>query len=153
VSEQFYQAHLRLYKTQAEEVESWRLAHDEAMACSDIEDAIGLGLSILDNLRRRGGSGAERGNLSWEEASDQARAYRVWLDTTRHLLEGARRLEQAGFVVQRADELRRACGEVSLLPLDTDRIRRSLESLEGGEGVPTSEAIDGLRNRLRPGGA
>jgi len=153
VPEEFYQAQLRLYKAQAED-ESWKIAHQEAMACCDIEDAIGLGLSILENLRRRSGKYAQCETLSWPEASDQARVYRMWLDATRRLLEGpVRELEQMGFVVQAADELRRACREISLLPLDTDRVRRSLESLETGEGVPMKQAIDGLRNRLRPGGA
>lgn len=152
--EQFYQAQLRLYKTQAEGGESWKIAHQEAMACCDIEDAIGLGLSILENLRRRSSKSCECGKLSWPETSDQARVYSLWLDATRRLLDGAvRDLEQMGFVVERADALRQACREVSLLPLDTDRVRRSLESLENGEGVPMEQAIDELRNRLRRRGA
>jgi hypothetical protein len=148
--EQFYEAHFRLYKTQAEESESWAAAHDEAMACCDLEDAIGLGLTVLENLRRRSARCGEAQGPLWNTASELARVYSSWLDVSRHLLDGAvRRLEGRGFKVERADELRQACRDVALLPLDTDRIRRSLDSLASGKGIPMKQALDGLRNRLR----
>jgi hypothetical protein len=154
LAEKSYEAHLRLYETQAEGLESWKIAHDEAMASCDIEDTIGLGLTVLENLRRRSTRCAQLQEPSWTSASELARAYSSWLEVTRRLLAGpVRELETRGLDVERAEDLRQACRDVSLLPLDTDRIRLSLESLESGQSIPMKQALDGLRNRLRPGSA
>jgi hypothetical protein len=56
-----------------------------------------------------------------------------------------RALEKRGFVVEDAATFCEKLREVSLLPLDVAKVRRSIESLDRGDGIPLKQALDELR--------
>jgi hypothetical protein len=145
---------LELYGQQSEQLETWKAAHTEAMLCRDVEDAACLGLAVLANLRRRTENWKQivedrPTSFSWQQWDELAAGYREWCRATALLIEGIEVCEKHGYRIEGHDTLRQAFHETSLMPLDTDRVRRSIESLETGRGTPAEQAMDGLRDRLR----
>ena len=143
-----------LYDTQSHQVEAWRAAHDEAMRCREIEDALQLGLMVLANIRRHNEqwAGDVKSSLiafSWNDAERFAGLYRWWRQKSESLLKGLKACEAAGFAVSGAVPFLLACRDVDLMSLDTDRVRASIESLDLGQGIKLQQAMDGLRNSLQ----
>ncbi len=151
---QFLDEQRELYDTQSNQVESWQQAHDEAMQCREMEDAIQLGLMVLANIRRHNERWAKdiegsRTVFSWDDAEGFARLFRWWRERSESLLKGIKRSEANGFAVEGSADFRQACREVDLMSLDTDRVRSSIESLQNGSGTNVKQAMNGLRNHLR----
>jgi hypothetical protein len=148
----------RLYNEISQEAETWKVRHDEAMLCRDIEDAIGIGLSILESIRRRGEHWAREiedggAQFSWDQSRELAEQYRWWLEPSTVLLEAIDACERENYQIQNARRFRDAYQDVSLMSLDVDRDRQSLASLATGSGIPAKEAMDALRRGVRPGSA
>jgi len=144
-----------LYQEISEHAETWRGRHHEAMFCRDIEDAIELGLAILQNIRRRSESWArevEHGTVqfSWEESRAVAERYQWWLARSAALLQAVEALERENYQIEGADRFRKEYRDVSLMSLDVDLDRQSLASLAAGGGIPAKEAMDALRRGVRP---
>jgi hypothetical protein len=132
-----------------ERPEPWKPAHDVAMGCRDLEEAVqtGLGLYVLiDAANRRVADAARAGvmEFDWETAEHFAAAYRWWLDGARPLIEAVKEYECNGFEVERAAEFRETFRAVSLLPLETESIRRNVEALESGKGITLGQALNEL---------
>jgi hypothetical protein len=143
----FLEKQLGLYRDQAE---TWREAHAEAMCCRDIEDAVRYGLFLSDSILRQNSQWSEdiedaAAEFSWEVAEKFANAYRSWLAQSETLLAAIRVFEARGFHVEGVEPLRERYREVSLLPLDLDRVQGTIGSLERGEGVPLEQAMNELR--------
>ena len=152
------QDQLALYQRLSEGAEGWEADHSDAMRCRDIEEAISIGLAILANIRRRSSrwtSDVERGQISfsWEEAGALDDLHRWWLERSAPLLAAIDSCESKRYKVDGADDFRRANLDVSLMSLDTNRNRQSLESLQTGPGIPSKQAMDELRNSLRARGS
>ncbi len=152
------QDQLELYQRLSEGVEAWKADHVTAIFCRDIEEAISIGLAILNNIRRRGSQWAndvERGetSFSWDEARQLDDLYRWWLERSTRLLAAIDSCESKRYKVDGADDFRRANLDLSLMSLDTNRNRQSLESLQTGHGMPSKQAMDELRNSLRARGS
>ena len=148
---QFLDEQRELYNAQAQQVDTWQQAHDEAMQCREIEDAIQLGLMILANIRRHNDRWAKDlesspGAFSWEDAESFARLFRWWREKSESLLGGIKSREASGFAVDGAAHFRQACREVDLMSLDVDQVRASIESLQSGSGMSLTQAMNGLRN-------
>ena len=143
---EFLERQLGLYRDQ---VEGWQPEHVEAMRCRDIEDAIRCGLFVLEMIQRQNQRWAEdiERNLmpfTWETADQFAKTYQWWEAESTNLLKAIQAFESRGFGVDGAAMLREKVCEVSLLPLDIAQVRRSIESLERGKGVPLKQAMDEL---------
>jgi hypothetical protein len=143
----FLEKQLGLYRDQAE---TWPASHVEAMRCRDIEDAIRYGLFLLEAIQRHNAAWSDdiqRGatDFSWEVARQFARSYRWWHELSTTLLAAIGEFESQGFQVEGAGAFREKYRDVSLLPLDIEQTRKSIESLEQGEGVPLRQGIDELR--------
>ena len=147
-----------MYQEISEQAETWKADHREAMHCRDIEEAIEIGLAILNNIRRRGEHWArevEEGRVlfSWDGSQEVAELYRWWQSRSANLLQAIEACEREHYQVEGADRFRDALRDVSLMSLDVDRDRQSLASLATGSGIPAKEAMDALRRGVRPGGA
>ena len=152
------QQQLDLYQKQSAQADAWKGAHQEAMACRDIEDAITFGLGILYSIQRRNGqwasevrSGAVQ--FSWEIAQHFADLYQSWLGFSRHLLQAIDACEQGNYEIDGTNTFRSRVREVALMNFDLDRIRRSISALQQGKGAPFRQVVHELRNRLGGGSA
>ena len=140
---------LGLYKKQCEELESWQADHLEAMRCQSLEDAISFGLSLLKNIQRHNTAWAadiESGltEFSWEDAKQFAAWYGWWLDRSKLLLTAVTDYEKRGYNVEGANLFREQFTDISLLPLDIENTKKSIESLAAGRGIPLKQAVDEL---------
>jgi len=154
----FLDKQFALYDEQAQSLESWQVDHKAAMLCREVEDTIGLGLTILAGIRRHNKEWTREvertpATFLWEDAEFFAGRYRWWHEKTAILLRVIEFCESdCGFVVDGASDLRQEHNEVSLMSLDTERVRESILSLEEGRGIPPKQAMNELRNRLRQAG-
>jgi hypothetical protein len=145
----FLSAQFDLYVTQTQAAESIA-ARPQAMDYRDVEDAISLGLAILASLRRYSESwavevAAGREAFSWETSRRFSDQYRWWKDHTTALLKAVDSCKAQGSAVAGEAEIRSAFKDVSLMALDTERVR---ESFEDGGDLSHPEAMDELRRRL-----
>ena len=143
------ESQLGLYKKQCEELEAWQADHLEAMRCRSLEDAISFGLSLLKNIQRHNAAWAadiESGlsEFSWEDAKQFAAWYGGWLEESKHLIRAMKEYEKRGYGVEGANLFREQFTDISLLPLDIDNTKKSIESLAAGRGIPLKKAIDEL---------
>ncbi|HEX7448743.1 MAG TPA: hypothetical protein VF306_14420 [Pirellulales bacterium] len=127
--------------------------HAEAVTCRALEQVIDFGLALLGRIEKendRWAAEIEAGRVefTWDASEAFAQRYRQWREMSDRLLRAIRKCEDSGCSAERAQELKDACRRVSLMALDTQRTRRSIESLEAGRGVPHAEAIDELRTRM-----
>jgi hypothetical protein len=142
---------LQFFDDQSKVLESWQSAHTEAMYCRYIEDQISLGLSIFANISRHQQRWSEEVQrqaeiFSWEIAEEYASCYRWWKKKSEELLKAIVDGENRGFQVGGAQEFREKLREVSLMSLDIQRIKQSMESLEAGHGVAFDQAMYALRH-------
>lgn len=152
VAEPFLNAQIDLYAAQSEAAESG-FAKAQAVGCEDVENAIALGLATFASLRRHSQSWAAdaaigKVNFSWDVSRRFTEQYRRWKDRTAVLLKVIDRCKLQRHDLAGERELRNAFKDVSLMPLDTDRMRAAYESLQEGEGISHSEAMNELRRRL-----
>ena len=77
--------------------------------------------------------------FTWETVRQFADAYQWWLAESTTLLAAVQAFEARGFGVDGAGRFREKIREVSLLPLDIEKVRRSIESLDRGEGIPLKQ--------------
>lgn len=133
---------------------SWKTADEQAMLCWNVQDALSLGLTVLENIRRRHRLWMEKvdaGTFTFnpEDARGLASQFQQWLKAGRAVIGLLEECEKGGYVVERAGEFREACREVALMSTDIDRVQASVASLDEGRGIPETQALDELRNRLR----
>lgn len=148
----FLNAQIDLYAAQSEAAES-RLAKAPAADCQDVEDAIALGLATFAGLRRHSQSWAAdaasgKVDFSWEVSRGFTNQYRRWKDRTAALLKVIDRCKLQQRDISGERELRNAFKDICLMPLDAQGMRAAYESLQAGEGIPHSEAMNELRRRL-----
>ena len=103
-------------------------------------DAIQLGLMILTNIRRHNERWAKdiessRIAFTWDDAESFAKLFRWWRERSELLLRALKVCEANGFAVDGSADFRKACLDVDLMSLDTDRVRASVESLDQGPGT------------------
>ncbi len=129
------QSQFDLCKALSSGAEAWMVEHDEAMSCRNVEEAIPIWLAILSNIHRRSSKWAreiENGKspFSWDEAKAFDETYKSWLDVANRILREIENCEKKSYLVDSADRFREATKDVSLMCLDTERNRASLESIQ-----------------------
>lgn len=149
----FLQEQLDLYGEQSGEIEPWLAPQAEAMTCLALDQLIDFGLALLGRIEKendRWAADIEAGKLefTWDASEAFAQRYRQWREMSDRILRSMKKCEHSDCSIERAQELKDACRKISLMALDTQRTRRSLESLEAGRGVSHAEAIDELRARM-----
>jgi hypothetical protein len=152
------QSQINLFKALACGSESWKADHDDAMGCRDVEEAITIWLAFLSNIRRRKSAWTikvEKGArpYSWDDAKRFDDAFKAWLAMAEDILLEIERWERKSYRVESVKEFREAIQDVSLMCLDTEHNRISVESIQSGNATSSKEAMDALRNNLRPRGS
>lgn len=125
------------------------------------KESISLGVFVYDRLnnlrtefcemRKQMGPSKE---VEAEKMADEiSEAYRNWLEASQEFVDRLIRIQKldphfvdslVGF-----DDLKSAFKDVSLMSLDTERVKRSIASLHAGQGVTFEHAMEELRNNLR----
>ena len=143
-----------LYRDQSGAFEGWQSRHDEVQLCWKVEDAIRLGLTVLEGLERRNarwiGDVRDTPDFNWSEAEQIASRFRWWRDVSDVILKVIEFCESMHYSVDGAAELRAKFDQVSEMSLDTERVR---EALQASQTLTHSEALDALRARIQKRGA
>lgn len=152
LAEPFLNEQIDLYGTQSAAAES-RFVNGGAADFGDIEDAIALGLATFASLRRHSEAWADaidagKASFCWDVSRQFSDQYRNWKEQTATLLKAINRCETTRSDLAGERELRDAFKDVSLMGLNADEMRAAYESLQAGEGIPHSEAMDELRRRV-----
>lgn len=107
------------------ETESWKLDHDEAMTCRDLEEAISLGIYTFklvlkadQSHRRAAFEGKMKFNEAWERKAFEL--LRVWVNNTESFMKTLELFEQKGFDVGRSNELRLLLSQANAILIPDD---------------------------------
>ena len=148
---------LGLYERQYGELEEWQMGSPQADSCLRVEDAIRLGLAVLDGIEQRNrqwieGVRSKQAEFRWHIGESIARRFAWWLSLSEHLLRVIEQYEAQGLRVQSAAEFRERFNTVAGMRLDTKRVRE-LQEARGTEPTRShQEAMHVLRTRLRKTG-
>lgn len=110
----------------SEQAERWKLDHDEAMACRDLEQLLVMGLMLAFSIDMidtnwRTAMLADQVEYDLAEEEEIRGRYRAWLAPAADILGRIEAMEAKGFAVKWADEFRRAHREaVSLTVPDAE---------------------------------
>jgi phage-related protein len=117
------------------------------------QDTIELGLFIYHRLQAHSRSWVteiEQGvaEFSWQDSQTFSDAFASWLESSKAILAVIQKQAYVDKLLS-LDEFRSAVRDVSLMSLDTQRVKESIESLESHKGRSFEQGIEELRNRLR----
>lgn len=131
---------------------AWRLDHQRAMACRDLEDWLDFGLALLDTIRRIDRRHRERvsaGRVAFRraDAEDVSRLYEIWYAPCDHLLGMIDVFEGEGYRVENAGRFRDACRASHIPGLEPETLQAAAEQFEQGGGRPVREVMDEIRRR------
>jgi hypothetical protein len=98
------------------EAEPWKVHHDRAMACRDIEEAMGWGVRLFQGLSEQEAilqarAIASRGDEPSPDMSEFEQVFRQWIEISEMILSVATRLSEEGYAVDGLDEFRRVAEE------------------------------------------
>lgn len=128
-------------------------ASDLRALAREIEEMVALlnfQLTRIDRNRELWSKAVADGviEFQWEMSRDLSRLYSSWLENAEATAGMARKEIFAG-QLQCGEEFWENLRRVQLMSLDTDRTKRSIESLQNGTGVPFERAMESLRSNLR----
>lgn len=137
--------------------EPWRADHELAMLSCDMEDAVALGLTLLERLRNRLAiaHGSDNGPPTVIPSPDREvwqQLFDFWREESARILANCARLVAAGYRVKDIDRLQGCYDEVCLLGGDLDRLAASLAALARNDVHPLSEAAREFRSRRNSAG-
>lgn len=149
----FLKGQLDLYGEQSGELVPCVVPHAEAMACRAVEHVVDFGLGLLARIQKeneRWAADVEAGSVefSWDASEVFAQRYRQWKEMSARILRAIKTCEESHHSFEQVQAFREAYRKVSLMALDTERTRSSIESLQAGRGVRHAEAIHELRSRM-----
>ena len=119
----------------------------------ELEDRIAFALFLVSRIDRACGPASEDesfdpAKIDWDRVKALNELYTGWLEAVEPTVSKLKALEQEYGKLEGADELRVRYRDVKLMPRDTDRVRRSIESLVQGQGIPFDRAMEELRTNL-----
>ncbi len=137
--------------------EPWRADHELAMLSYDMEDAVALGLTLLQRMQSRLAIAHPSGDgppalIGSPDRDEWLRLFDNWRDESARILAICERLGAAGYPVKDLDRLRAHFDEVRLLGSDLDRLAASLAAISRNDVQPLSEAAREFRRRRHAAG-
>ncbi len=149
IDRQLLRDQIELY---AEQSESWKPDHDEAMACRNLEDLIRLGRAVfrgVQNIDEDWSAMIRSGAtpLLAKDAEEVADWYRRWYAPCAKVLGDIARFEGLGYTVEGADEFRDCCCQAELKNFDVQTVFSAVEQLNQGRARSLAEAMNELRSR------
>jgi hypothetical protein len=147
----YFRQHLQLYQQQAI-AEQWKGEYATAMKCRDLEEFIGIGLSLFNSLRERAHAVQDdivRGAIPYSPEISQAfvDGYKDWLQPCAAVESAIRWFESRNYQVDKAEEFRSAVREISLHEFDIGSMIKAERDIQEGRGKPLAEAISELQRR------
>jgi len=132
--------------------ESWKIDHDQAMACRDFEDWLDVGLHLLEVVRRadeRYRDDVKTGKVPFrrEDAQQLVQVYSYWLEPCDHLLSALKAFEDDGYQIENAEVFRRACRLTCIPGIEPESLARAADQFQRGKGRRLSEVRDVLLDR------
>jgi hypothetical protein len=145
----YFREHLLLYQQQAKN-EQWKSEHQTAMKCRNLEEYIGIGLSLFNLMKQRAYDVQDclaRGSMRYDEEMSRpfVEGYREWLKPSAAVESAIRWFESRNYQVDKAEEFRSAVRETSLIDFDIDSLIKADRDIEEGRGKLLAEAIDELQ--------
>lgn len=142
----------------AEHAESWKADQDEAMASSDLEDHLALGLFIFRSIEdeaREYQNRLARGLSPYDpEVAKAIRAeFSTWLSPCEVIEGHIRRFEQKGYIIKHAEQFRTCYLRVRReldAGVDIDALVAAAKDIEEHGTIPLTQAIDELQGRPLP---
>jgi hypothetical protein len=125
--------------------EPWKQAHDEAMACYAVQDAIEAGLAVWNAITRSN----DRGLVTVERAKALCDLHRDWHASAISVLVGIEEMKRKGYDVERSGEFQKTFLTSTSLQSAVDFIRRSVVEVNAGKGLSLDEAMNALRTHSR----
>jgi hypothetical protein len=125
--------------------EPWKQAHDEAMACYAIQDAVEAGLAVWTAITRSN----DRGLVTVERANTLCDLHRDWHASAISVLSAIEEMERKDYDVERAEEFKKTFLTSTSLQSAIDFIRRSVVEVAAGKGLSLDEAMNALRSNSR----
>lgn len=131
--------------------ESWRIDHQHAMACHDLEDWLDYGLALLASIRkieerRRSRASGKKTEIDRKLMEALDRLMEAWYAPSGHLLQQIEAMERQGYVVANASEFRQACTTGRMWGMDPAQLHRAAAQFAAGQGVKLKDVTDELRN-------
>lgn len=150
----YFLQHLHLYRQQGVE-EQWKCDHQTAMKCRELEEYIGLGLSLFNLMKERAHAIQDRiarGQMDYdpEIAELFIAGYQEWLKPCASVESAIRWFEAKNYQVEKAAEFRAAYREISLHEFDLGSIIKAAKDIREGRGKPLAEAIGELQRSCQP---
>lgn len=150
----YVRQHLQLYQQQAA-AEQWNGEHETAMQCRDLEELIGIGLSLFNSLKERAHAvqdGIVRGAIQYSPEISEAfvEGYQDWLQPCAAVESAIQRFESRNYQVDKAEEFRLAVREISLHEFDIGSVSKAEREIREGRGKPLAEAIGELQSHCQP---
>lgn len=147
----YFRQHLHLYQQQATE-EKWTGDYDyeTAMKCRDLEEFIGIGLSLFNSLKERAHAiqdAIARGSIHYSPEISQAFAegYQEWHQPYAAVESAIRWFESRNYRIDKAEEFRSAGREISLHEFDIGSMIKAERDIQEGRGKTLAEAIGELQ--------
>lgn len=145
----YLQEHLSLYQRQADD-ERWKGDHETAMKCRNLEEFVGIGLSLFKSMKERAHAVQDaiaRGELQYSPEISEvfAERYKDWLQPCETVERAIRWFESRNYQVDKADEFRAAVKEISLHDFDIKGMIKAKGDIREGRGKPLAEAIGELQ--------
>jgi hypothetical protein len=134
VKERLAAARLSVEAYEAER-DAWKVDHDLAMECLDMEELATQGIGLFDKLMRldtRHHRESLLGNIRFDAALDAELRdiLRQWANVTKSIIDEIARFEAMGFRFDRANDLRRMHSEaISMLTPDAEFFGEELADL------------------------
>ena len=129
--------------TSLEAVESWKAAHEAAMAVYDIDHVVGLVKAVYDYLLEANTTW-DGGRLTTESMGRLARLHQRWYRSAGEILAIAAEIESGGYVLDNAAGLRRAYDDAGDFQAAIPGILESVEDSKAGRIVPLEDLRDVL---------
>lgn len=151
----FMQRQLRLY---AEKPERWKLRHNEAMACYELDDVLSFGIYLFTTIRQRDTEWSEQvrsgeKTYSADDARKIGDMYRSWYQPCPELLKAIELFERDDYELVHAKRFKKCCEETQLLTsFNVDRVASAMARVSSGDASKrrsASEALDELHSRVR----
>ena len=149
----YFKEHLQLYQQQATE-EAWKGDHETVMKCRELEEFIGIGLSLFHLMKERAHAVQDaiaRGSIEYSDELSQAfvEGYREWLKPCAAVESAIRWFESRNYRVEKAAAFRAVVREIALHEFDIDHLIKAERDIREGRGIPLADAIRELQHHCQ----
>jgi hypothetical protein len=132
--------------------ETWKSSNLEAMDCYDLQDTVQYGLFLIraiEHHEARWKNDIRTGTIKFnpENAREIVDFYEWWYEPVPLVMDWIRRVEEAGYRVDGANDFRAKVESFHKTQFDPGRVEKSLKQFGEGKGRPLQELRDAVQRR------